>query len=262
MIDSLAHISFDGNWIHNKSKIICTPENLSKELKKNYFKGAVVTGIYSILDYDHEKFINSLKPFKNLFPIAGFNPNLISSKIKIHNQLKKLKEMGYYGIKIHPRFDHFDPLSKRMFNTISSCVDLNFPIYFCTYFDQKEKFLLDYTAIEVVKKFLKYSSDIKLVLAHGGTVNLMEFSELCRFNDNLLLDLSLTIMKYENSSIDNDIRFLFKNLDEKICIGSDFPEYSHKKLNQRIKYFSKGINDHKIKNIAFRNISKFLNLGF
>jgi len=84
--------------------------------------------------------------------------------------------------------------------------------------------------------------------------------ELVRFNNNLLLDLSMTIMKYEGSSIDLDIQYLFKHFDKRICIGTDHPEYSPKELEKRFIYFSKDISDEKKRNIAFLNISKFLGI--
>jgi hypothetical protein len=51
--------------------------------------------------------------------------------------------------------------------------------------------------------------------------------------ENYLLDLSMTMMRYKGSSIELDIKFLFENLDERICIGSDFPEYSIQKTKER-----------------------------
>ena len=62
-----------------------------------------------------------------------------------------------------------------------------------------------------------------MVLLHGGDVQLLRYAELVRFNANLILDLSLTIMKYAGSSLDADLSFLFREFDRRICIGSDHP---------------------------------------
>ena len=34
----------------------------------------------------------------------------------------------------------------------------------------------------------------------------------------------MTMQKYRGSSIEQDIKFLFRTFDERICIGSDHPE--------------------------------------
>src|SRR5205085_2428141 len=80
---------------------------------------------------------------------------------------------------------------------------------------------------------LKQVPEARVVLLHGGDVRLLQYSELVRFNPSLLLDLSQTLMKYPGSSIDMDLRFLFQSFDRRICIGSDFPEYSLRDVKGR-----------------------------
>ena len=84
-----------------------------------------------------------------------------------------------------------------------------------------------------------------------------KYAELCRHNKNILLDLSLTIMKYKGSSIETDIDFLFNYFDRKICIGSDHPEWDYKNIlnylnkNQKLAVIEKKVN------ILFKNIETF-----
>ena len=68
----------------------------------------------------------------------------------------------------------------------------------------------------------------------------------------------MTLMRYSGSSIDMDIKYLFKTFDERICIGSDFPEYSLKDTKQKFLKLSKGLNAKKINNIAYKNLENFL----
>jgi len=71
----------------------------------------------------------------------------------------------------------------------------------------------------------------------------------------------MTICKYEGSSIDLDLEFMFQQFDRRICIGSDFPEYTLAKLRERFKLLSKNIDLKKKENITFRNISSFCDLN-
>ena len=65
------------------------------------------------------------------------------------------------------------------------------------------------------------------------------------------------MQKYRGSSLDQDIKFLFKNFDERICIGSDYPEFSQNELIKCFKYYSKNISKKKRENIAFNNLNNF-----
>jgi hypothetical protein len=68
----------------------------------------------------------------------------------------------------------------------------------------------------------------------------------------------MTFMKYQGSSLDLDIRFLFERFDKIICIGTDFPEYTHREVRKRFVEMSRGLPRGKADNIAFRNIEDFL----
>tara|TARA_B100000579_G_C22120619_1_gene527363 strand:- start:150 stop:425 length:276 start_codon:yes stop_codon:yes gene_type:complete len=88
----------------------------------------------------------------------------------------------------------------------------------------------------------------------------MKYCDLARFNENILIDLSLVIMKYPGSSLDLDIEFLFKHFDQRISVGSDYPEYNLQEVKERFNKFALDISIEKKENIANKNISKFLNL--
>ena len=65
-------------------------------------------------------------------------------------------------------------------------------------------------------------------------------------------------MKYEGSSIESDINFLFNHFDRKIAIGSDHPEWKYNLILKKLK--SNMINLSKVKrqNILYKNITGFL----
>ena len=72
----------------------------------------------------------------------------------------------------------------------------------------------------------------------------------------------MTIIRYKGSSIDADIKYLLKNLDERICIGSDYPEYSLNELKTRFKELSMGISLKKKQNIFYKNLDFLDSLNF
>jgi len=85
---------------------------------------------------------------------------------------------------------------------------------------------------------------------------MLELFEIVRANPNLMLDFSFTIMRYEGSRLDEDMRYLFSTTDQLITIGSDFPEYSPAKILERFKLLSEGIEPHRIENITYKNLER------
>ena len=71
----------------------------------------------------------------------------------------------------------------------------------------------------------------------------------------------MTLFKYKGSSIDLDIDFLFNNFDQRICIGTDYPEHSHNKLRQFFEKKSNTVKKTKLENIAYKNIMSFLGIN-
>src|SRR5947207_2248420 len=66
----------------------------------------------------------------------------------------------------------------------------------------------------------------RIVLLHGAPSQLFDVFELVRMHAQLILDLSFTILRYAKSSLDADMRFVMANLDQRVSLGSDFPEYT------------------------------------
>ena len=134
--------------------------------------------------------------------------------------------------------------------------------FICTYFhDRVESYPLIDPFIALVSA-LKQAPGARVVLVHGGDVDLLRYAQLVRHNENLLLDLSLTLMKYEGSSIDRDITFLFQKFDRRISIGSDHPEWTHDAVRKRFEYFGNELSEEKLRNVAYQNAQKFLGLNY
>ena len=256
LFDSLTHPTQTGKWLNGK-KLDSSFETLSKDLSNNGYCGACAVGLDGCENYNHLDFIKSCEKFK-LVGIAGFSPFVIN----LREELEYIKHLGFKGIKIHPRISKID--MNESFGLLSKvlqiCYELNLVVYLCTYNFTKSTNSQTYDQYYILLKLIKSCPKVKLVLVHGGVIEILKYMELVRHNDNILLDLSLTIMKYEGSSIDFDIKFLFKSFDQRICIGSDHPEYSLSKLRKRVEFFSYNTPQYKLENIYYKNIKFFLNI--
>jgi len=260
IFDSISHPTISGDWISDKYNGLCNIDILINQMIENNIIKSFAIGMKNIGSYDEYKYIELLKPYGDyLIPIAYYDVYDDMSITDIRNKLLYIKKIGYSGIKLHPRFSNFSLSHIYLPYIISFANELELSVLLCTYFyHNTEKSL--YNSISSLNELLYTVDDCKIILLHSGTVKLMEMLEIGRSFKNILLDLSFTLCKYEGSSIDLDIKYAFDNFDERICIGSDYPEFSLTKLRERFEYFSNNLSINKLNNIAYKNLMKYCNL--
>ena len=255
ILDSLAHPTLTGRWLGRDED--ARFETLTAQAREAGFEACCAIGMANVEDYEHARFMAQCRAHDGLVPVAGFDPTSCGS---IADEMARVSALGYRAIKVHPRFFKRSLDMSGLEETFRRAADAELVVFYCTYMHCA---LSDYPTADPLYSLiglLKRVPDVRMVLVHGGDVSLLRYAELVRFNANLLLDLSLTIMKYEGSSIDDDIRFLFRRFDRRICIGTDFPEYSPAELRARFEHFSDGISEEKKRNIGYRNLRSFLGL--
>lgn len=260
IFDSLTHPTIDGNWILPRYANESKKDILLSQMQEANVKWTFAVGMKGIGSYSQVEFI---KYFNNLtdyflYPIAYFDACCYQSYDEIKKELSQIKSIGYKGIKLHPRMSDFSYEDTQISTIIKIANDFNLISLLCTYPYSNSKACRN--TPENLMEMLHRIDKAKVVLLHSGAVRLLEYMEIARAFSNVLLDLSLTICKYEGSSVDMDISFLFKYFDRRIAIGSDFPEYSLNKLRERFEYFTLNLPKEKIENIAYKNIIEFCEL--
>lgn len=255
IFDTLSHPTLNGNWILPKYTACAHIENIINEMHAYGIKKSLAVGMNGIGGYDEDKYIDFINRYgKDLFlPIAFFDfQTLDFSGIK--NRLIEVKEKGYCGIKLHPRFANFILSDERLPYIVDVANELDLIPLLCTFFYCNHQSMLDNNIERIGDLLMKCSNDSDIVLLHGGLTRVLETMELVRFFPNVLLDLSLTMCKYEGSHIDNDIRYIFKLFDRRTTIGADSPEISYQALRRRFEYFASYTTVEKAENIAYKNI--------
>jgi predicted TIM-barrel fold metal-dependent hydrolase len=253
LFDTLSHPTLSGSWL--KSGKDAGFDALAASLEGAGYLGAAAVGIWGVEGYADEAFINACRRHPRLVPVAGFNPGHASL---LAGEMQRLRALGYGAIKVHPRFTGLDLSGPDLGRILATAAEQDLIVFFCTYQHCGIERYPDEDPFVSLVRALKAAPRARVVLLHGGDVQLLRYAELVRFNDNLLLDLSLTIMKYEGSSLDADLRFLFQRFDRRISIGSDHPEYGHRQLRARFEELAADIAPDKAENIAFRNILSFI----
>lgn len=257
IFDSITHPTVNGDWIEDRFKGENHLNSLLKQMVENDVRWALAVGMQGIGGYDEGTYSSFvLSHAEHVYPVAYFHVEDNVSLLDITSSLKRIKKLKYIGIKIHPRFSKINiNQNKILSEVIKRANDVGLAVLFCSHLYDKQCWNNN---LDSLARLFAETNGCKMIVMHAGIVRLLEMMELAKLYPNLLLDLSYTICKYEGSSLDLDIHYLFKNFDRRICVGSDSPEFKLSKLRERFEHFSSNIELSKRENIAYKNIKLFL----
>jgi predicted TIM-barrel fold metal-dependent hydrolase len=253
LFDSLTHPTLSGRWPNNRDARV---ETLVASLRNHGFARACAVGLAGIEGYAHAAFAAMCRPYPELVPIAGVDPQVED----LAAQLDIVAALGFCGIKVHPRnagITLADPSFARVFREAAA---RDLVVFLCTYFHTDVRAYPCQDPLYDLVRALQNGDGCRLVLIHGGDVELMRYAQLARHSPNLLLDVSHTMMKYQGSSVDIDLKFLFRHFESRICIGTDYPDYGHSGVRARFDELSDGLNEEKKAAIGRTNLENFLGL--
>ncbi|WP_448556502.1 amidohydrolase family protein [Thalassotalea montiporae] len=261
LFDCLTHPMPNGNWMHTaydgKNSIQVLLESMERANVKWALAVGMGTDIGGYKEATYADFVRSHS--EKLFPIAYLDVMAVKdySTASLSAYFKSLKKAGYVGIKMHPRLGKFSLCDEFLVTAIRLAVDHKLCPMLCTYcWENSPRAHLShpYAMMDLLNKL----DNVPIILVHAGGVHLLQYIEIARAFSNVLLDLSLTLCKYEGSSIDQDIRFAFSLFDRRICVGSDGPEYSAEKMRARFNLFTEGLSEDKVNNVGYLNLQKFI----
>lgn len=255
LADSLAHATLSGTWMGKPSG--STFAVLDAALETNGYAFACAIGMWGMDSYEHAAYAAAARPFSRLVPVAGFKP---IAGMNFMQEMADLRDMGFRGIKLHPRFSRLNIADPLIAAAMEAAGQLGLTVFWCTFLHDTIDRWQEADPLLALVHQLKAAPSARVILLHGGDVDLLRYMQLVRFNDRLLLDLSHTIAKYPGSSLDADIQFLFRQFDRRICLGTDWPQFSHSHLRELYERHAHGLPVDKRSNIACRNLESFLGL--
>jgi predicted TIM-barrel fold metal-dependent hydrolase len=189
-----------------------------------------------------------------LVPIAGLDPSQCPHDDAVLAEVAAIAGDGFAGIKLHPRLNGYDPLAPSCLQAIRAASKRRLIVFLDTLFRQHPH--ATGHAADIVDRVAHECAGAAIVLLHAGGAALLELAEVVRLHPTLVLDLSFTLMHYEGSSLDADIRWVMRRLDERIVIGSDMPEYTPADAFARAEHLAEGLPAGKRANIAYGNLAR------
>lgn len=166
------------------------------------------------------------------------------------NEFKRIKELGFKGVKLHPDIQRFavdDPKMDKMYDSMAA---MNLPVLLhagdCRY---------DFSGPKRIRNVLDKHPDLKVIAAHFGGYTEWEASEKYLAGQNVYFDTSSTFWKL---SFEDCNRLIKKHGYEKFFFGSDFPMWDHEK---ELANFNKlDLTAEEKEAILYKNAAKFLGL--
>ncbi len=252
--DSLTHVSMDGTWL-GRNHFDASLERLLDEAGRIPAYRACLVNIHGYQSNDELEEV--ARKFPELFvPIAGFDPSVHENEQSIKKELAELSERNFAGIKLHPRLNGYDPLSKKSLYTIREASSFNLVVFIDTLFRQLR--VTTRHTPDIIDRIAHTCPDTKIILLHGGGTSMLDVYEVVRMRNNLMMDISFSMMRYRGSSLDMDIRFIARTLDQRVTFGSDFPEYTPRECMDVALGLVEDLPESKISNIFHANLVHIL----
>ena len=179
------------------------------------------------------RFASEINGKDGIYAFGGIHPDCDH----IDEKLENIKEMGLYGVKLHPAYQGHAIDSKKNVKIVKKCLKLGLHVIFhCGYdvafpgtgTDDAERFEKAYSSI-----LNKYGSDdgAQIILAHAGGLTTVEqtLDHLCGMP--IYLDLALAL---EAVKTDNLMRLIRTHGADRILFGTDSPWSSQRKSKERL----------------------------
>lgn len=179
--------------------------------------------------------------------IAGFG-SLHPEYPDFENEIKRIKELGLKGIKLHPDFQFFDLDDKRMYPAYDIIRAEKLPVLFHM---GDEKY--DYSSARRLLNVLRDFPGLTVIGAHlGGYLKWDETEELLIGKD-MYMDTSSTSAKLSPERIKRIIR---NHGADRILFGTDYPIVQ---LKEGVESFlSLGLTDEENEKILYKNAKELL----
>src|SRR5712691_8327015 len=129
LFDSLSHPTLSGDWFGRG--LDASFETLARDMHEAAFARACAVGLAGHEGYEHAAFAARCRPFAQLVPIAGVAPKLAA---EIDRELDMVRDLGFCGIKLHPRSSRFAYDDPCVIDTFISATRRGLPVFLCTYF--------------------------------------------------------------------------------------------------------------------------------
>lgn len=249
--DSCTHPTLNGEWTGGRCGIRFSDLAALKRDVPGY--SALAIGLPGIGGYEHEEFKRQCDTwgFEGIAAVTTVEPR------DLERELEGIVDLGYRGVKVHPRLLGSNTDLSYLSKIFKLCDQSGLVCLLCTYEADSPGKLPSSDPFYQLCNALNEVPSVRLIMMHGGGSRLMQFASLARHSESLLIDLSFTVVDQLTSGLDESIRRLMSKLDQRICIGTDSPEFEAPQVLQRLEEIAGDLEVGKLANILSNNLLRF-----
>lgn len=214
---------------------------------------ALAIGLPKVGNYEHEAF----KRECDTWGFEGIAAVTTVDSGEMEEEFEMILGLGFRGVKVHPRLLGRNTDLSYLARIFSLCQKTGLVCLLCTYEADEPGRLPSRDPFYQLCDALNEVPETRLILMHGGGSRLMQFASIARHSDSILLDLSFTIADYMTSTLEQLIHDLFLNLDRRLCIGSDAPEFKAVDILRKVRDLARNLDITKLDNVLSSNLYRF-----
>jgi predicted TIM-barrel fold metal-dependent hydrolase len=260
IIDSNTHITKDGVWFHTAHD--ASIQRLLEEVSVSGIDFAQVVPLPNVITNDDQSKLIEGKE-NALIEAFTFNPAEHSTPKEAGEAFRKyFSEKKKSMVKFHNRFGKYHPQDPRFLEVLKVNDQLPTPMVIgvCGLLHDRNS----EEAIDTSVYFFNLAKKLEhteLIIMHGGGTRILQIAEMCRDLHHVHFDLSMTLSKYQGTTVSNDISWLCHHYDRRMIWGSDFPEVTIMQAMQDFDQTVGKLGDEKRSNILGNNLSKLLGIS-
>jgi predicted TIM-barrel fold metal-dependent hydrolase len=190
-----------------------------------------------------------LKAFINVHPYKDDAKSILSEGVT---------EMGYTGLKLHPRLQEFETDDIRTIELVQEAGRLNVPVLIDAFPDGTH-LMQGFNALRYAT-LARECPETKIIWAHMGGHHVLDFMMLAKRLPNVYMDTSYSLLYYRGSAVIQNLVYAMRSMRfDRIFYGSDYPDRPIKdSLNLSIGLLrSEGLTQEEIEKILSGNVIKF-----
>jgi predicted TIM-barrel fold metal-dependent hydrolase len=189
-------------------------------LRQRMFDAQVDGGLLIHLDTDPWNFSDLCDEVREIPNLKVFvNLNLKQSAQGIERDLRKIKDAGAIGIKLHPRRQCLSLTEAEVYLALDTIQELQLKVNICS-FDDGSWSRIGLEASSFLALADKYKETFFL-WSHAGGYRVLEFMMMARRTSNVYLDSSFTQGYFFKGSVREDLNYATESLPERFMFGTD-----------------------------------------
>lgn len=203
-----------------------------------------------------EEISDSIRKYDKIDCFVNIDPFSKDSKKTLEYSVM---DLGFIGMKLHPRLQNFKPNRKEVIDLVMYAGKLGVPVLIDAFPDG------DYLHMGIQTnqyfELAKRSPNTKIIIAHFGGHHCIDFMMLAKRTPNIYFDFSFSWLYFRGSPVIESMLYCMKSMKfDRIFYGSDYPDRGISiSLDKSIEIFEKhNISKTNMDKLFYENWLRFI----